>query len=169
LPDTKLNKDKKPAPHEEEPDKLAKRVSELEELTAQKEETLAIKESRIAELKEALASKGRESDELKQSLVEFNNRIHELEASLKEAIANYKAQTLKANPEIPEELISGESIEEVNSSLASAKELVSKVRKGIEVESTLFRFPPGAPERTPPDLSGLSPREKIQYAIGGKK
>ena len=168
MPDTKPNQPENPTQPEGELDKLKSRLSELEELLTQKEEELASKESRISELETALASKESETSELKQSLVEFNHTIGELKTSLSEATQNYKAQVLAANPDVPEELISGESIEEVNTSLASARELVLKVRKGIEAEISNTRFPAGAPERTPPDLSGLSPREKIQYAIGGK-
>ena len=46
------------------------------------------------------------------------------------------------------------------------KALVTKVKQGLEIEISLARVPAGAPERTLPDLSALSPREKIQYAIG---
>jgi len=37
----------------------------------------------------------------------------------------------------------------------------------MEEEVSKARIPAGAPQRVPPDLSALSPREKIQYAIGG--
>jgi hypothetical protein len=89
--------------------------------------------------------------------------------SLTEAVANYKTTVLQANPEVIEELISGDTIESINESLSKAKTLVSKVRQGVEAEISLAKVPAGAPERTSPDLSALSPREKIQYAIGGKK
>ena len=49
-----------------------------------------------------------------------------------------------------------------------AKALVSRVKQGVEAEVSLAKVPAGAPERTLPDLSALSPREKIQYAIGGR-
>ena len=68
-----------------------------------------------------------------------------------------------------EELISGDTIESINESLDKAKGLINRVRQGLETEISLGRVPAGAPERRPPDLSALSPREKIQYAIGGKR
>jgi hypothetical protein len=70
-----------------------------------------------------------------------------------------------ANPEIPEELISGDGIEAVNQSLEEAKSLISRVKQGLEAEVQASRVPTGAPERTSPDLSTLSPREKIQYGV----
>ena len=74
----------------------------------------------------------------------------------------------QANPEVIDELISGDSIASIDESVSRAKEMVSKVRRGIESEISLAKVPAGAPERTAPDLSALSPREKIQYAIGRK-
>jgi hypothetical protein len=68
-----------------------------------------------------------------------------------------------------EELITGDTIESINESLKKAKTLVSQVRQGLETEIAGAKIPAGAPPRTPPDLSALSPREKIQYAIGGKQ
>ena len=86
-----------------------------------------------------------------------------------EAVASYKAMVTRSNTDVPEELISGDSIESINESLTNAKNLINKVRQGLEAEITSSKVPAGAPQRTPPDLSALSPREKIQYAIGGKK
>ena len=43
----------------------------------------------------------------------------------------------------------------------------STVKQEIGAENSLLRVPAGTPARTPPDLSALSPREKIKYAIEG--
>jgi hypothetical protein len=76
---------------------------------------------------------------------------------------------LELNPEIAEELINGDTIEAVNVSLEKAINLVRRVKKSVEKEISNIKVPAGAPGRRASDLSGLSPREKIQYAIGGKK
>ena len=85
-----------------------------------------------------------------------------------EAVASYKTLVAQLNPEVLEELITGDTIEVINQSLEKAKTLISRVRQGLEAEITAGKVPAGAPVRTPPDLSALSPREKINYAIGGK-
>jgi hypothetical protein len=100
-------------------------------------------------------------------MAESDGNLNKLNESLKQAVASYKALVVQSNQDVPEELISGDSIEAITGSLVSAKELVAKIRKGMEAEISLVRVPAGAPERTAPDLSALSPREKIQYAIGG--
>ncbi len=148
-------------PNLEELDKLKARIGELEELIAQKEEELRGKDDRILELERLLEEKEEEISKLKQSLAEMND-------ALKRAVTSYKAQVLTSNPHLPEELIKGETIEEVNTSLLQAQEVVEKVKKGVQAEISLSKFPLGAPERAAPDLSGLSPREKIKYAIGGR-
>jgi len=147
----------------------AARIVELEGLVAQKDEELAKANACIIELEQAVASKGSENATLNQSIAESEEKLTTINNSLDEAIASYKALVVQSNPEVFEELVSGDTIQTINESLRKAKTLVSKVRQGLEVEVASARIPAGAPQRTPPDLSALSPREKIQYAIGGKK
>jgi len=119
-------------------------------------------ESRVTELEALVAQKDEE-------LTQANSRVSELEQVVAKAVASYKAMVTQSNSEVPEELISGDTIDSVNESLMKAKTLIGKVKQGLEAEITSSKVPAGAPLRTPPDLSALSPREKIQYAIGGKK
>ena len=150
------------------------RVTELEGLIAQKDQELASRDTRISELersesglRQIVADKENEVATLKQAVAESDDSLHKLGESFKQAVASYKVLVIQSNPDVPEELVTGDSIEAINDSLTSATELVSKIRKGMEAEISLARVPAGAPERTAPDLSGLSPREKIQYAVGG--
>ena len=145
------------------------RVTELEGLIAEKDEELAKANARIAELEQAVVDKDSDIAALKQSEAELEERLLTVNNSLAEAIASYKAMVIQANPEVMEELIIGDTIESINESLEKAKSLISKVRQGLETEISQAKVPAGAPERRSPDLSALSPREKIQYAIGGRK
>jgi len=131
------------------------RLTELEGLLAQKDEELAKAGDRITELERAAA----ESEE----------KLTTISSSLAEAVASYRAAVVESHPEVLEELVTGDSVEAINESLKEAQALVGKVRQGLEAEITLAKIPAGAPERTSPDLSTFSPREKIQYALGGKK
>jgi len=140
----------------------------LESLVAQKTEELARADAHLVELEQVVAGKDGEIAALKQAKDELEERLAVLSNSLTEAVASYKTMVVQSNPEVIEELVSGDTIESVNESLDRAKALVSKVRQGVEAEISLAKVPAGAPERTPPDLSALSPREKIQYAIGGR-
>jgi len=132
----------------EELEQARARVAELETLVAQKDEELAKANARIIELE--------------QTVTETSN-------ALSQAVTSYKALVVKSNPGVPEELITGDTIEAINRSLEDAQTLISRVRQGLEAEMAVTKVPAGAPQRAPFDLSALSPREKIQYAIGGKK
>lgn len=154
MADDELNQNQNPEGEEPEPSQ-ALRITELEGLVARRDEELTKANARIAELEQAVA----ESEE----------KLTTSQNSLTEAVAGYKAMVVQANPEVLEELITGDTIESINESLKKSKTLISRVRQGLEAEISGAKIPAGAPQRTPPDLSALSPREKIQYAIGGKK
>jgi len=144
---------------------------ELERLKQEKEaflQELKARESRIAECEQALADKDKELTVLKQAVVESEKKWTEVNNTLAQTIQSYKTVVVKANPEVPVELITGDTIEALNQSLEKARALVDKVRQGIEAEIARAKVPAGAPPRTALDLSALSAREKIQYGIGGK-
>ena len=141
-------------------------VADLESLMAQKDEELAKASARLIELEQAVAGKDSEMATLQQSKDELEERLTTISDALAEAVASYKTVVVQANPEVIDELINGDTIEAINESLSKAKDLVSKVRQGVEAEISSAKIPAGAPERTSPDLSALSPREKIQYAVG---
>jgi len=154
----KNNQDQSPA----EEESTATRIVELEQLVAQKERELAAKDSRISELEQAVADRDNQVAVLNQSLAE-------LESRLSQAVEAYRALVVKANPAVPEELVSRDSIEEIDGSLANAQVLVDRVRRELESEIAAAKIPAGAPLRTPLDFSALSPKEKIQYAIGERR
>ncbi|MDO8569064.1 MAG: hypothetical protein Q7R57_10195, partial [Dehalococcoidales bacterium] len=89
--------------------------------------------------------------------------------SLSQAVAGYKSLVIQSNPGMLPELINGNTVDEVDESLKNARAIIDRVRQELEAEASRTRVPAGAPQRSPFDLSTLSPREKIQYAIGGKK
>ncbi len=140
-------------------------ISELENLVAQRDEKIINISGRMDELEGTLAGKEEEISTLKQTAAETEERLTSVNNSLAEAVADYKGLVIQANPEVVEELITGDTIESIKKSLEQARNLVSKVRQGLETEISLAKVPAGAPVRTSPDLSALSPREKIQYAV----
>ena len=138
------------------------RVVELEELVANKERELAVKDSRISELEQIIADRDNQIVALKQSVTDLDNR-------LSQAVSAYRALVVKSNPGVPEELITGGSIEAIDKSGEDARVLIDKVRKELDAEIAGVRVPAGAPQRRTIDLSALSPQEKIKYAIGERR
>jgi len=132
-------------------------------------EALEERNSRIAELESTLADSDAQINTLKQSLAELEVKLAELADSRSQAIASYRELVVRSNPDLPEELVIGESVEEIDKSLARARALIDRVRQRLETEIAGARIPAGAPLRTPADLSALSAQEKIQYAIGERR
>ena len=128
------------------------------------------KDSRITELEQTLSQRDAETNALKLAIDQSNVKSASISENLRQAVAQYINLVVNSNPHIPRELITGDTIEAIAQSLEKAKTIISTVRSSIEQEIASGKVPAGAPARTPPDLSALSPREKIQYAItkGGK-
>ena len=158
---------------EKEKEKAAEVEGGGDELDALRQENeslsreLKSREATIIRLEQALADKDKEIADLKQSLEEVKRALDELGKALPQAVAAYKELVVQANPGVIAELITGETIEEVNESLKNARALMERVRQEMEAEAAKARVPSGSPQRTPLDLSSLSAREKIQYALGG--
>ena len=103
--------------------------------------------------------------ELRSALEQRDQEIEALMSRLASATARYREALLAAAPEIPEELVVGESPEEVETSLAGARQMVEKVRGQIESQIAGERVPSGAPVRGGQDFSDMSSREKIAHAL----
>ena len=174
MPDDELNQDYVPA--EEKPEDSKARIAELEGLVAERDEALGVGEARLSEagaritgLEQMTAERDSEVAALKHSLVSSGETLDSVKNSLAQAVSSYRALVVQANPDVLDELVAGDSVEAVNQSLENAQALISRVRQGLEVEVSRMRVPAGAPQRTLPDLSALSAREKIQYAVGSNK
>ena len=130
---------------------------------------LEAKDAAIASLEQAVTSQDTEIAALKQAVSDAEKKLDELGNALAQAVASYKARLISSNPGVLAELITGNTINEVDESLKNAQTIIDRVRQEMEAEASRIRVPAGAPQRLPLNLSVLSPREKIQYAIGGKK
>ena len=94
--------------------------------------------------------------------------ITALKQGLSRTLGAYRDSLIRLNPELPAEMVGGDTLEAVDESISRARCLVSKVRQSLEAEKTAGRVPAGAPPRSETDYSSLSSREKIQLGIGGK-
>ncbi len=124
------------------------------------------KDLKIQELETQLASAGglkAELDSLKEVHQKSSAEVNRLSEALSSALGKYRLLVLSTNPDIPEELIQGNSLGEINSSLEKAKVLVEKIRQKVQNHSV--SIPAGAPARTGVNLEQMTPREKIQYAL----
>jgi hypothetical protein len=83
-------------------------------------------------------------------------------------VAKYLNMAKALNPAIPEGIIAGETIEEIDASVEKGQAIVESVKTAMEAEAKEARVPAGAPTRGAINLEGLSPREKIAFGIQQK-
>ena len=115
--------------------------------------------------KESPSEEVLEIQRLTTLVTERDSEISGLKQQVELAVGRYRSALIAAAPDLPEELVNGNTIEELDRSVESARKIVEKVASRIEARAPEARVPSGAPARRPADFSGLSPREKILYAI----
>ena len=126
-------------------------------------------DQKATEYERIIAEKESEITALKKSEGELKEQLSSANKSLAEAVAGYKAKVIQMNPGVTEKMIDGNTIAAVEKAVVEAIEFVASVKKLVEKEIQNTRVPAGAPGRGAADVSAMSPREKIQHAIGGKK
>ena len=141
---------------------------EVESLNSQ----LSERDSKMGELQTTITDKGvlLESQEselytLRQASLDSEGRLAELSNGLVEATEKYRSALVSANPSVPSSLITGESILEIDANLVTAQGLVETVKETLAATAAETAVPAGAPARSGPDLSSMSAKEKIAYAI----
>ena len=123
------------------------------------------KAEHIAELETLLDRERVAAAATQDALDTASAEVVSLKESRTEAIDACRDALRLAHPELPPDLIKGESIQELTDSVSCAQALVEKVRAALEQERAATRVPAGAPVDSGPDLSGLSAREKISAGV----
>ena len=106
-----------------------------------------------------------EIDRLNALVDEKDTELSGMRHQIDFAVGRYRIALMVSAPDLPEELINGKTIVELDDAMESAKKIVEKVASRIGARTPEDRVPSGAPARRQADLSGLSAREKILYAI----
>ncbi|GBD10712.1 hypothetical protein HRbin23_00357 [bacterium HR23] len=112
------------------------------------------------------------AEALSQALADAQTRIATLEEEAETlrqqarlALARYRSLLIAQAPEVPEELVQGETVEAVEESFARARALVERVRRQVEASLQRGRVAGGAPLRRGTDLDTLPPSEKIRLGL----
>jgi len=156
------------APTAEDMDAIKAQLEEEKTARAALESTLVEKDERIAELEkdfgEAVTLGADKTKELEASVVEL--------AALKDdrdsALGHYLDMAKAANPNVPEAIIAGATIAEIDASIEKGKTIVESVRAAMESEAAKTKVPAGAPPRGAISTEGLTAREKIAAGIQPK-
>ena len=128
---------------------------------------------------EALAAKGLANDAAQAAEAE-SERARRLEAALAAAqhelarqrdlactaVARYREAVLAAEPDLPPEMVRGQSIEDVDASIVAARTMVARVRERVESRRPSERgFPAGASARESSAQGHLTARQKIAAGL----
>ena len=89
-------------------------------------------------------------------------------AARRAAVARYRDAVLAAEPALPPELVAGDSLAEVDTSVEAARRAVAQIRERLATEAdeaAARGFPVGAPGRREPSVEGMSAAEKIAFGL----
>ena len=156
------------APAGEDLEAIKAQLEDIKGETLVLKQTIEDKDARIAELEkdfgEAVTLGADKTKELEASVVEL--------AALKDdrdsALGHYLDMAKAANPNVPEAIITGATIAEIDASIEKGKTIVESVRAAMESEAAKTKVPAGAPPRGAISTEGLTAREKIAAGIQPK-
>lgn len=121
----------------------------------------------------AAEADGRAADEDHTASPDVDHPLEALAAThaiqRREDAERYRQALLRTTPEVPPELVTGATVDEVDASLAAAQATVAAVRRHLAQQAAGARVPAGAPLRGEPDAGTLSPRQKIALALVGAR
>jgi hypothetical protein len=144
---------------------------DLEAIKAQLEEEKEAKaaaEASLAEKDDRIAALEAELSEAKTGSEAAAAELASVKEARSQAVAKYLDAVRLANPTIPQDIIAGDTIEEIDASLAKATTIAESVKASLEAQAKEAKVPAGAPPRGEISVEGLSPREKIAAGIQQK-
>jgi septal ring factor EnvC (AmiA/AmiB activator) len=153
------------------PEDLEAIKAELEEekqAKAAAEAALAEKDTHIAGLEERITDLESQVGTLHNANADAATELEQVREAKDQAVAKYLNMAKALNPAVPEGIIAGETIEEIDTSVEKGKGIVDAVKQAMESEAKETKVPVGAPPRTEISLEGLTPREKIAAGIQQK-
>jgi DNA repair exonuclease SbcCD ATPase subunit len=153
---------------------LAESRAELDRLHAiaadREAQNVQLREA-LAEVRAAAGQQSAENEALRAQIEALQSEVASLREGLTAAqdqarstATKYRDAILAVAPEVPADLVRGDSIEEIEASLAQARQIVSRLREHLEAQ-TPAPVPAGAPPRTRQEFSDLSPQEKIALGL----
>lgn len=156
-------------------EQLAAAHAEVERLQAQVAALSAGREQhdeQVAGLRSQLEAARADAEDARSQLAagaQETERLHgsiaDAEALAREALQRYREAVLDREPHLPADLVSGDSVAELDAAVERARQTVAQVRQHLDTQAQALRVPAGAPARGSPDVSDLSATEKIRHGL----
>src|SRR4030042_317153 len=142
------------------------------ELEAERAKTTELVEQATKDLQDKVASleaeagtRNQDIEALKGQLTGAAANFEGAKAAYAYAVEDFKKLAVASNSLIPQEAIYGGSIEGIKASPARATTLVANVQESLSRQAQQAQVPAGAPQRTGPDVSSMSTKEKINLGL----
>lgn len=116
-------------------------------------------------LQQALQEAQAQNAVLEGEVARLRQETEALRAQARLALARYRSLLMAQAPEVPEDLVQGETVDAVEESFTRARALVERVRRQVEAALQRERVGGGAPPRRGIDLDALPPSEKIRLGL----
>lgn len=103
---------------------------------------------------------------VEQALAQAQRELVQQRALTRQAVERYRDALLASEPELPPDLVQGETLEEVDASVEAARRTVARIRERMASERPPSPgFPVGAPARGASTAAVLTPVEKIARGL----
>ncbi len=139
-----------------------------EEETLQTEETMAVDEGEAIDdpaPDERMEDLQRQADDARAEAAANGAAADALRTQLAEALQRYRELLLSKDPDVPPDMVEGNTIAEIEASYTRASGLVETLRLRAAEQAAQQRVPAGAPARRAMDPAGLTPQQKIMLGL----
>lgn len=140
----------------------------MDDLDALREELEAAR-AEAAALAERLADREAHAATLEGVAEGLRRDLVAADTERRATLARFRETLLAGAPELPGELITGDTLATLDAAVQSARGLVDRVRAHVAAADPARPIPAGSPPRRGPDLDAMSPGEKIRYGIGSQR
>ena len=142
--------------------------ADIERLQTQVAEAEAREQTHVAEVAELRRQVAAREESMAAQTVELEDlrsAASESESRAREAVQRLRQSVLEREPELPQELIVGDTVTDLDAAVARARQTVAQVRQHLEQQAQTQRVPAGAPVRGGPDVSAMTAGEKIRAGL----
>ena len=149
-------------------EQLVAAQGDIERLQTQLAEAEARDGTRVAEVAELRRQIADSEASLAAQTVELEDlraTVAESEARAQEAVQRVRQSVLEREPELPQELVVGDTVADLDAAVSQARQTVAQVRQHLEQQAQSQRVPAGAPVRGAPDVSAMTAGEKIRAGL----
>ena len=146
-------------------ERLQARLTELEEGASRRENETAELRRQVESAQEGLLARDDVIAGHAEEIEALRGALDAGRAEAREAASRYRDSVLAREPELPADLVAGETVADIDAAIGRARQTVAQVRQHLEQQAQAVRVPSGAPARGSPDASALSATEKIRLGL----